>query len=64
MSKFIKDAKDIDKAFKNSTIKNVLFISGKNSFYKTKADKFFKNILKKKINFFTLKPQVFQSLLN
>jgi alcohol dehydrogenase len=55
MSKFIKDVKDIDKAFKNSTIKNVLFISGKNSFYKTKADKFFKNILKKKNKFFYFK---------
>ena len=52
MSKFIRNTSEINSIFKSNKIKNVLFISGKNSFYKTKANKFFKNVLKKKNKFF------------
>ena len=54
MSKSIKK-KEILKLLNNKKIKNILFISGINSFYKLKVKKYFKSILKNKNKFYFLK---------
>ena len=51
----IKKKNDIEKIFKSSKIENILFITGKNSFYKTKANEFFKKIFKNKKKFYYFK---------
>ncbi len=55
MSKQIKKKKDIEKIFGGKRIQNILFISGKNSFFKTQANIFFEKILKDKNKFFYFK---------
>ena len=59
MSKQIKKTKDIEKTFRSKKISNILFISGRNSFFKTQANIFFDKILKNKNKFFYFKKQKF-----
>ena len=59
MSKQIKKKKDIEKIFGGKRIQNILFISGKNSFFKTQANIFFEKILKDKNKFFYFKKKKF-----
>ena len=59
MQKSINCKRDIEKLLKNEKIKTILFISGKNSFYKTKANIFFDKIFKDKKIFFFIKKSKF-----
>ena len=45
----------IEKTFKSEKIKTILFVSGKNSFYKTKANIFFNKIFKNKRKYYFFK---------
>ena len=58
MQKSINCKRDIEKLLKNEKIKTILFISGKNSFYKTKANIFLIKFLKIK-KFFYFKESKF-----
>tara|TARA_A100001011_G_C14320665_1_gene850463 strand:- start:4956 stop:6050 length:1095 start_codon:yes stop_codon:yes gene_type:complete len=49
--------KDIKNLISNSKINKILIISGKNSFYKTGADKYFSELLKKYITYLYLKKE-------
>ena len=51
----IKDVLNIKKLIAKDNVDKILIISGRNSFYKTGADKIFSDILKKKINYLYLK---------
>ena len=55
MQKFISNKNIIEKTFKSEKIKKILFISGKNSFYKTKANIFFNRMFKNKEKYFYFK---------
>ena len=55
----IKDVLNIKKLIAKDNIDKVLIISGRNSFYKTGADKIFSNILKKKNYLFISKRKIF-----
>ena len=59
MQKSINCKRDIEKLLKNEKIKTILFISGKNSFYKTKSNIFFDKIFKDKKKFFYFKDSKF-----
>ena len=59
MSKQIKKKQDIEKIFGGKRIQKILFISGKNSFFKTQANIFFEKILKDKNKFFYFKKKKF-----
>ncbi len=51
----IRNNNDLNKLINNKFVKNILILSGKNSFYKTGAHNFFKELLKKKNTFLYLK---------
>lgn len=55
MQKSLNQKYGIEKTFKSEKIKTILFISGKNSFYKTKANIFFNKILKNKKKYYFFK---------
>ncbi len=59
MQKAIHAKNDIEKNFKSEKIKTILFISGKNSFFKTKANIFFERILKDKKKHYFFKKSKF-----
>jgi alcohol dehydrogenase class IV len=55
MNTQINNITDLKKLINNKSIQKILILSGKNSYYKTGADKFFQEILKKKEFFLYLK---------
>jgi alcohol dehydrogenase class IV len=59
MQKSLNQKYNIEKTFKSEKIKTILFISGKNSFYKTKANIFSNEILKNKKKYYFFKESKF-----
>ena len=55
MNTQIKNIKELKKLIQNKSIKKILILSGKNSYFKTGADKFFQDILMNKNKFLYLK---------
>jgi len=62
MSQYIDNLDSIEKKFSNKSIKKILFISGNSSYYKTSAEKIFKNIFKNKKKFLFIKKSYYPQI--